>query len=94
MVALVSIFFILASIEDIHKCSNEFEFRQYFTMATELSALGRLKNRHIILWPLYRHFFFDWIVFVFVGNKDMHYMYPFDVSATKYGTKVVYCIST
>ena len=39
------------------RCLNEFKFRQYPTTDYRLSALGRLKNLHINVWPLFRLLF-------------------------------------
>ena len=48
----------LASSKDMHKSLNEFEFlSDPNTEFIQFSALERLKNGHIILWPLWRHDF-------------------------------------
>ena len=46
-------------------------FGQISPLTTELSTLERLKNRHIIMWPLWR-LFFDRIFFILAGKKDIH----------------------
>ena len=46
-------------------------FCQILSPTTKLAAIERLKNQCTMLWALQR-IHFDWIVFIFAGNKDSY----------------------
>ena len=67
--------FILARNKDMHKISNEFEFRPDRTTDYGVSYLERLKNSHRLIGKWCFHassFIFDRIVIKVAGNKDRH----------------------
>ena len=75
-VAFDLILFILADNEDMHKISDEFEFRPDRTLTTELAALEHLKISHRFItgkWCLHASpFIFDRIIIKVAGDQDMH----------------------
>ena len=70
------ILFILAGNEDMHKISDEFEFRPDRTTDYGVSCPWGLKNSHRLImgkWCLHASsFIFDWIIIQVAGNQDRH----------------------
>ena len=68
--------FILADNEDMHKISDEFEFRQDRTTDYGVRCLWGLKNSHRLImgkWFLHASsFIFDRIIIKVAGNQDRH----------------------
>ena len=70
------ILFILASNEEMHKISDEFEFRPNRTTDYGVSCLERLKNSHRLIMGKCclqaSSFIFDRIIIKVAGNQDRH----------------------
>ena len=60
----------------MHESLDESNFGRIRPQTTEVAALERMKKSHILIMgrTMSSHFlrYFDWILFIFPGNEDMH----------------------